>query len=77
MLERGKMRRRVDAAGEPRSDDEPFKRKIGGDLAGEFLSDGGAVARADDGDDRNVGKIEPAFGVEEGGGESTWASAGG
>jgi hypothetical protein len=66
VLERGNMRRGVDAAGEPGGDDEALKREIGRNLAGEFLSDGGAVARTDDGDDRNVGELQPAFDVEEG-----------
>ena len=60
------VRRRVDAAGESRGDDESFEREVGGELAGEFLSDGGAVARADDGDDRHVGELEPAFDEEQG-----------
>lgn len=66
MLERCHVRCRIDAAGEPRSDDEALKREIGRELARKFLSDGGAVACADDGDDGNVGEIEPALGVEEG-----------
>ena len=66
MVERGGVRRRVDAAGKSRGDDKSFKREAGGDLAGEFLSDGGAVAGADDGDDRNVGELQPAFDEEEG-----------
>ena len=66
MVERGRMRRRVDAAGEPGGDDESFKREIGGELAGEFLADRRAVAGADDGDDRPVGELQPALDVEEG-----------
>ena len=62
------MRRRVDAAGEARGDDETFKRKLGRDLAGEFLPDRRAVARADNGDDGDVGELEPALGVERGAG---------
>jgi hypothetical protein len=77
MLESRRVSRRVDAAGEPRSDDETFKCKLGGNLTGEFLPDRRAIARADNGDDGNVGEFEPAFGVEQGGGASTWASAGG
>jgi hypothetical protein len=46
MFERGEMGRGIDAAREAGGDHEAFERKIGGDLAGEFLSDGGAVARA-------------------------------
>jgi hypothetical protein len=65
MLERRKMRCRVDAAGEPRGDDEALEPEIGRELAGEFLSDGGAVAGADDSDDGDVGEIELALGVEE------------
>jgi len=66
MLERRKMRGRIDAAGEPRGNDEALECEFGRELAREFLANGGAVASADDGDDRNVGEIA-----------STWASAGG
>ena len=66
MVERRQMRRRVNAASQPRGDDETLECEIGRDLAREFLSDRRAVAGADDGDDRNVGKIELAFGIEEG-----------
>lgn len=45
---------------------EALERKVGSELAGEFLSDGRAVAGADNGDDGHVGKFEPALGVEEG-----------
>ena len=66
VLERGKMRRRVDAAREARGDDEAFQAELGGELAGEFLPDGRAVARADNGDDGDFGELEPALGVEQG-----------
>jgi len=66
MFERGTMRSGVDSPGQPRGDDKTLECEIGRDLAGEFLSDGGAVARADNGDDRNVGEFKPAFDVEEG-----------
>jgi hypothetical protein len=57
------MRRRIDAAGESRGDDETFEREFGGDLTGEFLPDRRAVARADNGDDGDIGEVEPAFGI--------------
>ena len=44
---------------------KPSSAELGGDLAGEFLPDRRAVARADDGDDGNIGELEPAFGVEQ------------
>ena len=65
MLERRHVRRRVDAASEPGGDDETFEAKLGGDLTGEFLPDGRAVARADNGDDRDVGELQPALDVEQ------------
>ena len=64
-LERGTMRRRVDAAGKARRHDEAFQPELGGARAGEFLADGRAVARADHRHDRARGKIEPALDVEQ------------
>ena len=66
MIERRQMRRRIDAASQARGDDETLEPEIDRERAREFLSGRRAVAGADDGDDRNVGKIEPTFGIEEG-----------
>jgi hypothetical protein len=51
--------------GEARSHNEPFECKLGGDLAGEFLPDRRAVVRADNGDDGNIGEIEPALDIKQ------------
>jgi hypothetical protein len=59
------VRRRIDTAGESRGDDETFERELGGDLTGEFLSHRRAVACADNGDDGDIGEVEPAFGIEQ------------
>jgi hypothetical protein len=77
MLERAAMRSRVDAACEPRGDDETFEPELARKLAREFLSRRGAVAGADDSDDGKGGELGAALDVEKGRGASTWASAGG
>ena len=65
MLQCGAMRCRIDATREPRGDDEALQPELACELAGEFLSDGGTVAGADDSDDGDVGEFEPAFEVEQ------------
>jgi hypothetical protein len=66
MFERCDMRCRVDAAGEAGGNDETFQRKLGRDLAREFLSNRRAVASADNGDNGDIGELQPALGVEQG-----------
>jgi hypothetical protein len=65
MFERGAVRCCVDSAGKSRGYHEAFLAKFGRDLAGEFLAHRRAVPRADNRHDRNAGKIEPAFDIEE------------
>lgn len=48
----GAMRGLIDAAGEPRDDDEAGLSKLARELAGEFQARAGGIARADDGDHR-------------------------
>ena len=66
MLQCRAVRGRVDAAGEARCDDEALQTEIGGELPGELLSDGRAVACADDRHDWKACEIASAFHVEEG-----------
>ena len=58
--ERRLVRRRVDAAGEARGDDEAGRADAGREQAGELLAGGRAVAGADDGDHR-PGQQRPAL----------------
>ena len=71
MLKCRTMRRGINAAREPRSDDETLEPKLACKLAGEFLPDGRAVARADDGDRGDAGEIGAALDVEKRRGAST------
>src|SRR5262245_42034357 len=66
MLERAAMRGGVDAAGEPRGDDETFEPEFARKLAREFLSRCRAVAGADDGDDGKGGELGASLDVEQG-----------
>lgn len=71
------MRGGVDPARKSRGDDEPFEPQRACDRTGEFLTDGGAVARADNGDNGDLGKFEPAFYVDEGRGRIDLRERGG
>lgn len=65
-LKRGLMGCGVDATGKTRGNDEAFAAKLDREGTGKFLSDGGAIPRADHGNEGTCGELEPAFDIKQG-----------
>ena len=76
-LERGLMRRRVDAARQAGDDHVALAADLARQLPGEFPRDGGGVARAHDGDTAARQQADVALDAEHRRGVSTWRSRAG